>query len=82
LFHVPLQSLWSELFLRWVVDQTPQKKAWEAITSLREKDKELRLKAMRLRRQLADLEKEAVEAGILPPATADPVPTSEVAANA
>lgn len=75
-------SLWSELFLRWVVDQTPQKKAWEAITSLREKDKELRLKAMRLRRQLADLEKEAVEAGILPPATADPVPTSEVAANA
>jgi hypothetical protein len=31
---------------------------------------------------LADLEKEAVEAGILLPASADTVPTSEVAANA
>jgi hypothetical protein len=64
------------------VDQTPQQKAWETITSLREKDKELRLKATRLRRQLADLEKEAVEAGILLPASADAVPTSEAVANA
>lgn len=76
-----LQSLWSELFLRWVVDQTPQQKAWETITSLREKDKELRLKATRLRRQLADLEKEAVEAGILLPPSTDTVPTSEAVAN-
>ncbi|PSN52380.1 hypothetical protein C0J52_06724 [Blattella germanica] len=75
-------SLWSELFLRWVVDQTPQQKAWETITSLREKDKELRLKATRLRRQLLDLEREAVEAGILLPASSDPVPSEEVAANA
>lgn len=75
-------SLWSELFLRWVVDQTPQQKAWETITSLREKDKELRLKATRLRRQLADLEKEAVEAGILLPASTDAVPTPEAVANA
>jgi hypothetical protein len=64
------------------VDQTPQQKAWEMITSLREKDKELQLKATRLRRQLADLEKEAVEAGILLQASADNVPASEVAANA
>lgn len=64
------------------MDQTPQQKAWEVITSLREKDKELRLKATRLRRQLADLEKEAVEAGILLPASADSLPASEVAANA
>jgi hypothetical protein len=64
-----------------VVDQTPQQKAWETITSLREKDKELRLKATRLRRQLADLEKEAIEAGILLPPSADIVPTSEAMAN-
>ncbi|XP_067014319.1 myotubularin-related protein 9 [Anabrus simplex] len=60
-------TLWSELYLRWVVDQTPQQEAWRTITELREHDKELRLKATRLRRQLADLEKEAIEAGILTP---------------
>nr|CAD7413434.1 unnamed protein product [Timema poppensis] len=65
-------TLWSELFLRWVVDQGPQKEAWVTITSLREKDKELRLKACRLRRQLADLQKEAVEVGILAPSLAPP----------
>nr|CAD7260806.1 unnamed protein product [Timema shepardi] len=65
-------TLWSELFLRWVVDQGPQKEAWVTITTLREKDKELRLKACRLRRQLADLQKEAVEVGILAPSFAPP----------
>nr|CAD7396810.1 unnamed protein product [Timema cristinae] len=65
-------TLWSELFLRWVVDQGPQKEAWVTITTLREKDKELRLKACRLRRQLADLQKEAVEVGILAPSLAPP----------
>jgi len=75
------QSLWSELYLRWVVDQTPQQKAWETITALREKDKELRLKATRLRRQLLDLEREAVEAGILLPPSSDQEPGEDLATN-
>ncbi|KAJ1523594.1 hypothetical protein ONE63_001437 [Megalurothrips usitatus] len=58
-------SLWSELYLRWVVDQSPQKKALQTVMTLKENEKELRSRASRLRRQLADLEKEAVERGIL-----------------
>lgn len=58
-------SLWSELYLRWVIDQSPQQKALQAVMALKENDKELRFRATRLRRQLAELEKEAVERGIL-----------------
>lgn len=58
-------NLWHDLFLRWVVDQTEQKVAWKAIAVLKEKDKELRIKAARLRRQLADFEKEAIQAGLV-----------------
>ncbi|GLG92762.1 Myotubularin [Gryllus bimaculatus] len=74
-------TLWSELFLRWVVDQSPQRQAWRTITALRERDKELRLKATRLRRQLAELEREAVEAGVLAPAAvlpASPTPGADL----
>jgi len=52
----------------------------QTVKQLREKDKELRLRAARLRRQLVDLEKEAREAGILqstPPAT-DPLSPAKV----
>lgn len=58
-------TLWSELFLRWVVDQSEQREAWRSIAALKERDKELRLKAGRLRRQLIDLEKEAKHLGIV-----------------
>lgn len=58
-------ALWSELYLRWVVDQGPQKAAWRKITQLRQREAELRLEAGRLRRQLADLQREAITAGIL-----------------
>lgn len=61
-----LQTLWSELFLRWVVNLSAEKDARKAIAALKAKDVELRQKAGRLRRQLADLEKEVVESGILP----------------
>lgn len=66
--NVWFQNLWEELYLRWVVDQTEQKMAWKKITQLRDQEKELRMKAARLRRQLADLEREAVQAGIMTPA--------------
>ncbi|KAG8242888.1 Myotubularin- protein 9 [Homalodisca vitripennis] len=61
-------NLWEELYLRWVIDQTERKQAWRQIMQLRDKDKELRMKAGRLRRQLADLEREAIQAGVLAPA--------------
>lgn len=59
------QALWFELYLRWVVDQSPQKQAWRKITQLRQRDAELRLEAGRLRRQLTELQREAVAVGIL-----------------
>lgn len=58
-------ALWFELYLRWVVDQSPQKQAWRKITQLRQRDAELRLEAGRLRRQLTELQREAVAVGIL-----------------
>ncbi|KAK9504100.1 hypothetical protein O3M35_010517 [Rhynocoris fuscipes] len=51
-------NLWSNVYLRWVINQTPEKESWLAISSLKEREKELRLKAARLRRQLVELEKE------------------------
>lgn len=57
--------LWPALFLRWVYDQKPQKEAWDTVLEIRNRDKELRSKAMRLRRQLLELEDEAVVQGVL-----------------
>lgn len=63
------QNLWEELYLRWVVDQSARRDAWRHVTQLRDKDKELRQRATRLRRQLQELEREAVQAGLLTPTT-------------
>jgi len=49
--------LWSGLFLRWVVDQSPTTDTWLAISEMREKEKELKRQAIRLRRQLIEMEK-------------------------
>lgn len=57
--------LWPALFLRWVYDQKPQKEAWDMVLEIRNRDKELRSKAIRLRRQLLELEDEAVVQGVL-----------------
>ncbi|XP_077539573.1 myotubularin-related protein 9 isoform X2 [Haemaphysalis longicornis] len=57
--------LWPALFMRWVYDQKPQKEAWNTILEIRNRDKELRSKAIRLRRQLLELEDEAVVQGVL-----------------
>ncbi|XP_065296214.1 myotubularin-related protein 9 isoform X2 [Dermacentor albipictus] len=57
--------LWPALFLRWVYDQKPQKEAWDMVLEIRNRDKELRSKALRLRRQLLELEDEAVVQGVL-----------------
>lgn len=51
-----------------MVDQGPQEAAWLVVKELRERDAALRSKVARLRRQLQDLEREALEVGILSPA--------------
>lgn len=50
--------LWSELYLRWVIDQTENKKAMVKIQNLISNDKDLRSKVIKLRRQLVELHKE------------------------
>lgn len=67
------QQLWGSVFLRWVVDQGPQEAAWTIVRELREKESSVRSQVARLRRQLQDLEREAVDVGIL-----TPPPTGEV----
>ncbi|XP_046393459.1 myotubularin-related protein 9 [Ischnura elegans] len=72
-------ALWSELFLRWSVGGISAgggKELWEASRNLREDEKSLRATAARLRKQLTDLEKEAIEVGILPPPKASPGATA------
>jgi len=48
-------ELWSGLYLRWVVQQTNYEKAWNRFAEIKVKEKELKLKATRLRRKLIDL---------------------------
>lgn len=50
--------LWNDLYLRWVIDQTENKKAMAKIQDLIQNDKNLRSKVIKLRKQLVDLHKE------------------------
>uniref|UniRef100_T1HUY3 Myotubularin phosphatase domain-containing protein n=2 Tax=Rhodnius prolixus TaxID=13249 RepID=T1HUY3_RHOPR len=45
-------NLWSNVYLRWVINQKPEQERWKAVTTLKEREKELRLFAGRLRRRL------------------------------
>lgn len=60
-------TLWPSMYLRWVCDPDPQLEAWQTIAEIREKDKELRSKVVKMRRQLTELEREAVGAGVMSP---------------
>jgi hypothetical protein len=51
------QMLWSGLFLRWVIDERPTKETWLSISEMKEKEKELKRQALKLRKQLIDMEK-------------------------
>ena len=53
------------MYLSHVVDTAIYHDAWLDISSSCERDKELRSKANRLRRQLADLEREAIARGLM-----------------
>ena len=53
------------MYLSYAVDPSGQENSWRDITAMCEKDKELRSKAQRLRRQLIDLERDAIAKGLL-----------------
>lgn len=55
------QTLWRDLFLRWAIDLTKENVIWNKIDSIVKKNKELKTKAVQLRKQLAELEKEAAQ---------------------
>ncbi|GJQ77717.1 hypothetical protein Trydic_g15443 [Trypoxylus dichotomus] len=50
--------LWSELYLRWTIDQTQQKKAMNKVYTLIQNDKNARSQVIKLRKQVMDLQKE------------------------
>ncbi|XP_071484458.1 myotubularin-related protein 9-like [Diadema antillarum] len=58
-------ALWSSLYLRWTLSASSILIPSQVITNIKQSDKELRLKVNELRRQLADLQKEALEKGLM-----------------
>lgn len=48
------------MFLRWVVDQSPSKDTWSTITELKEREREMKRDAIRLRKQLLEMEKAVI----------------------
>lgn len=53
------------MYLAYVVEPSIYDNAWRDIAAICEQDKELRSKAQRLRRQLIDLERDAIAKGLL-----------------
>ncbi|XP_030834766.1 myotubularin-related protein 9-like [Strongylocentrotus purpuratus] len=58
-------ALWSSLYMRWTMSDTATRIPTQVITDIKQSDKELRLKVNELRRQLGDLQKEALEKGLI-----------------
>ncbi|XP_046643295.1 myotubularin-related protein 9-like [Daphnia pulicaria] len=58
-------NLWPAMYLAYVVEPSIYDNAWRDIAAICEQDKELRSKAQRLRRQLIDLERDAIAKGLL-----------------
>lgn len=58
-------ELWSGLYMRWSRDNSVQEETDKQIITIKEHNKELKNKVIRLRRQLLELQKEAVEKSIL-----------------
>lgn len=64
-------ELWSGLYQRSQISSEKRREAWTEVAKIREYDKELRSKVSKLRRQLANLEREAVSAGVILPSGLD-----------
>lgn len=63
------------MYLAYVVDPSIYNDSWSDIAAICDHDKDLRSKAQRLRRQLVELEREAISKGLFegPPLTPAPV---------
>lgn len=57
--------LWPGMYLRWVCNTNAEAEAWKTIAEIKEHDKALKSKALKLRRQLVELERQAVENGLI-----------------
>ncbi|KAI5745772.1 hypothetical protein M8J76_014141 [Diaphorina citri] len=57
-------ELWRALYLRWVSDQSTQKSVWNKIAQLVDHDKQLTCKALTLRTQVIELEKQLQHSGL------------------
>lgn len=68
-------NLWPAMYLAYVVDPSIYNDSWSDIAAICDHDKDLRSKAQRLRRQLVELEREAISKGLFegPPLTPAPV---------
>lgn len=58
-------TLWSKVYQRWEVGQTDNNGSWSEILRIQQHDKELKERTGQLRRQLAELQKEALEKGLI-----------------
>lgn len=58
-------TLWENTYLRWDIDPAPRSAVWGAIVDIMREDKDCRLKVNDLRKELADLQKEALEKGLI-----------------
>lgn len=47
--------MWNGLYLKWIIDQSSTKEQWNTISELKEKEKELKKEAIRLRKHVLDL---------------------------
>ena len=53
------------MYLRWIVDPTPQLEAEQHVQEIIRRNKEIRAEVGQLRRQLIELEKEAEKLGLI-----------------
>ena len=58
-------GVWTGLYLKGIINQGPQDEAWKEVHKIREYDKELRAKVIKLRRNINALEKEAMAQGVV-----------------
>lgn len=60
-----LQNLWQGMYLRWIVDLSPQRDANRKVEEIVERNRSAKTKVLQLRRKLVELEGEAEKLGLL-----------------
>ena len=60
-----LQNLWQGMYLRWIVDPSPQREAHKKMGEIIQRNRDARARVMHLRRKLQELENQADKMGLL-----------------